>query len=442
MADFSAALMNAGRPFPTVNAASTLDTLKVISRVVLPTFGKGVLIRRPLMEAAAQRLGLDTRAVKTLQRLRWKYGPQPLSLAIPFRPHVVLLDPADVDLVLARSPDPFATDTREKRSALDHLEPGNVLISRPHERPPLRAVHEEALATSARHHPFADRFRAVIDEEFGALFKHGPENGELGWDRFSTAWFRIVRRLVLGDSARHDEALTEEVNGLRGRANWAFLLRHDESRVRAFHQHLRLYLDAAEAGSLVSRVPRDPALHPEAQVTQWLFAFDPAGMATFRTLALLAAHPEELARARAEAVSDGLERPFTRTCFLESLRLWPTTPAILRELTEDVGQLRKGTGVIIFTPFLHRDDERLSFAHRLEPSIWNGGNALPAQGLVPFSAGPVVCPAHNLVPLVATLAIGAILSRAAVKLDHPRLDPNALPGTLDHFEIRLGVRHG
>jgi hypothetical protein len=38
-------------------------------------------------------------------------------------------------------------------------------------------------------------------------------------------------------------------------------------------------------------------------VTQWLFAFDAAGMATFRTLALMAVHPGVQSRMRDEISS-------------------------------------------------------------------------------------------------------------------------------------------
>ena len=61
--------------------ASPIDTLRFIGNVALPTFGKGILIRRPTMEAAAERMGFDTDAVRAMQRLRRKYGPKPLQLA-------------------------------------------------------------------------------------------------------------------------------------------------------------------------------------------------------------------------------------------------------------------------------------------------------------------------------------------------------------------------
>ena len=144
-----------------------------------------------------------------------------------------------------------------------------------------------------------------------------------------------------------------------------------------------------------------------------------------------------------EANEASIPNSFSRSVILESLRLWPTTPVILRELTKDYdlgGQtIERGTGVIICAPFFHRNNERLDSADRMAPKNWTAEDALPSTGLVPFSSGPGICPAHNFVPMVTSLAIDAILSKARVDLIEPSLDPNALPGTLHHFEIKLSL---
>jgi cytochrome P450 len=424
--------------------ASPIDTLRFIGNVALPTFGKGILIRRPTMEAAAERMGFDTGAVRAMQRLRGKYGPKPLQLAIPGRPQVLIMDPRDVVEVLNGSPRPFATDTREKRSALGHFEPGNVLISDPDRRNVLRPLHENALATSTTVHPLASRFRQITRDEFRTVV--GTDVREVSWQIFAKAWFRVVRRIVLGDRARDDEDLTRLLNRLRRRANWAFFLPRHRSERRHLHERLQGYLREPEAGSLASMMPRDSRYEPSSQIAQWLFAFDPAGMATFRTLALLACHPRFRDRAREEALRDqAATRPWIRQCMLESLRLWPTTPAILRETTENVSLrdclIRKGTSVIIFTSFFGRDDENLDSAHKMSPEIWerSRADALPELGIVPFSSGPAICPAHNLVPLVGSLTISTLIAEKNLLLISPKLDPDELPGTLNHFETRIGL---
>jgi cytochrome P450 len=427
--------------------ASLTDTLRIFAGVMLPTFGKGILIRRPAMEAAAERMGFDTGAVTTMQYLRRKYGTTPLLLAIPGRPQVVLFDPRDVAKVLSGSPYPFRTDTKEKRAALNHFEPGNVLIADPNRRTTLRPLHEAALATSTTIHPLVLRFREVIRSEYRSILR--ADGCEIAWNMFAAAWFRMVRRIVLGDRARDDEHLTNLLDSLRRRANWAFFLPQDRTRRRRLHDLLQQYLTNPEDGSLVSMLPADARDRSSSQIAQWLFAFDPAGMATFRTLALLACHRQFMERAREEALNNqapaDAHQSFIRRCVLESLRLWPTTPAILRETVEDISRnnchIAKGTGIIIFTPFFARDDEKLDFAHIMSPDIWeqSQNDALVPLSIIPFSSGPAICPAHNLVPLLACLVIKAVLAETTLSLIVPKLDPQRLPGTLNHFDIRLAA---
>ncbi|WP_434734330.1 cytochrome P450 (plasmid) [Rhizobium sp. YTUHZ044] len=423
--------------FPRVNHAGWFDTLRVMTAVVAPTVAKGLIIRRPTMERLAERQGVDTNAVKEMQRLKNTYGPAPLLLPIPFRPQLLILDPADVATVLQSSPEPFAAATTEKHAALVHFEPKNVLISSTSRRAELRPAHEHALATADRLHPYAMHFKKIVDAEFLQVLNLPRE---LDWPAFSQAWFRIVRRVVLGERARNDGTLTETLNELRGRANWAFAAPVDQRKLARFHDQVGRYLREPEKHSLVNRLPRGDELAPENQVAQWLFAFDAAGIAVMRTLALLACHVSYWGKAVEEAMGGDLDRPFTRSCLLEVLRLWPTTPAILRQLTKDIRSgdrvIARGTGIIIFVPFFHRDPALL-YANRMEPSIWGQNDALPAAALVPFSAGPVVCPAHNLVPTIASLAVGTFLSAADVVLLQPSLTVDNLPGTLNHFDIQL-----
>lgn len=167
---------------------------------------------------------------------------------------------------------------------------------------------------------------------------------------------------------------------LRERANWAFLAPKDPELRERFLARVRSRIEQGETGSLSSfimRARKTGETAPEHQVPQWLFAFDAAGIATFRTLALLAAHPEQLERAWEEIRRGNREGrrslPFLRACVLESLRLWPTTPLVLRETTAETewetGRMPAHTHVLIFAPFFHRDDRRLPTrtASRLRP---------------------------------------------------------------------------
>lgn len=421
--------------------ASVFDTLRVVRSVLAPTIAKGVIKRRPKMEATAEHRHLDAKAVQLMQRLRIKYGDGPLQLRIPFRPQVLLFNAAHVAQVLDGAPTPFNPASKEKRSALAHFEPGNVLISVPERREELRPVHEEALATNARLHPLFDRFQTIIGEEFQDLLSLSAADARVVWKDFSQPWSRIVRRVVLGNRARYDTDLNEILDDLRRRANWAFAVPANRKKLKDFQMRLATYLQDPEPGSLISRLPRDRGLQLESQIAQWLFAFDAAGIASFRDLALVGCHPETQEALREESQIVAADRRFARAIFLDTIRLWPTTPAILRELTEHApigdATIAKGTSVIIFTPFFHRDDERLAFAHRLNPAPWVDQEAVAPKGLVPFSAGPAMCPAHNLVPMLGSLTIGTFLQQAELSLLQPMLKPDHLPASFNHFEIIL-----
>lgn len=455
-----------------VTQASLLDDGRILASVIAPTIAKGTIKRRPSVEALAQHHGLDTSALKLLQDLRRKYGSGPLLVSILFRSQVLVLSAADAAQVLTETPEIFSSASKEKKSALRHFEQGNILIADDEMRSRLRPVHERALATGEKIHPFARRMREVVDQELQLLGdEFGGEKGgqfDMDWDLFGKIWSRVILRIALGDSARDDQELVNTLNDIRQRGNWGFMAFTDESKLEEYRAQVSRYLERREEGSLVSRLPTSSSHAPNAnsedeldlpsQVAQWLFAFDAAALATFRALALLASHPEHQDTARKEASNGDVDLPFLRSVFLESVRLWPTSPAILRELKQDHqigGKLvEKGTGVVIFTPFFHRDDgnEKLGsgVANRICPGQWKDkGEVVEEKGLFPFSFGPAMCPAHHLVPLVASLVMGGMLGRGReggmgleLELLQPKMDVESLPGTLDNFEVVLRVKNG
>jgi cytochrome P450 len=435
----------ASEPLPT---AGFRETLGVLFGIVLPTFAKGVIVRRRSMVALADRLGLDRRAIARMARLRDVHQPGPLVLRIGGRRQAILLTARDVHRVLSGEAGAFAPASDEKKATLAHFEPEVSLVSRGAERATRRWVNERVLESERLEHSFADRFRAVVADEVSRLLR-STGSGEVAWPAFTAAWHCMVRRVVLGDVARDDAALTEQLAGLRRRANWAFLRRPDEAGIDSFHTALRGYLHRAEPGSLVALMEDaavDAAAAPTHQLAHYLFAFDAAGIATFRALALLAAHPAVARRIdEARATGEAGDRTLLRATVLEALRLWPTTPAILRQSTAVTrfgnAELPAGSGILIYTPFFHRDP-RLPFANAFEPDIWLDGRAGDATlALVPFSAGPGRCPGRHLVELTASAWLGAMLGASRVTLSPPAaIRPDApMPGLLDPFRLRVSI---
>jgi cytochrome P450 len=151
---------------------------------------------------------------------------------------------------------------------------------------------------------------------------------------------------------------------------------------------------------------------------------------------MLALHPDSAARARRD-------RAFLRASILETLRLWPTTPAVLRQTVRETDwdgrALPPGSGLLIHLPFFHRDPGRIPYADRFLPAIWLDGRA-EAWPFVPFSDGAAGCPARNHVLFHAGAWIEALGREHLFLLPRGgRLDPAKLPATFDHFPLRLRI---
>jgi cytochrome P450 len=435
------------RSIPT---ATAVDTMAITSELILPTLAKGPILRRPRVVGMAERLDLVGRAVRRMQRLHETYGDGPLMMRIPVRNQAVLLAPQHVHRVLAESPEPFSADSSEKHASLSHFQPKAVLISSGEERAERRRFNEDVLDMPRPMHRLAERFRTVIEEEADVMLAQASRKGVLDWAVFSDAWFRVVRRVVLGDAARDDVEFTRIHEQLRAYANLAFL-QPKRRRLRArFFGRLRHYLERADEGSLAGVMAKTHATKVTAadhQPPHWLFAADPAGMATFRTLALLAAHPDHHLRARDEVArqDEAPHLPFLRQCVLDSLRLWPTTPLILREssveTTWENGVMPAHTGIIVFAPYFHRDDRHLPEADRFAPELWARPRTSADWPLVPFSEGPVVCPGKNLVLMLTSTMLAELLRHGWYRERPPAKlhATQSMPSTLDNYTLAFDL---
>jgi cytochrome P450 len=431
-------------PEHAVRRLGLADTARVLATVVAPTLAVGVIKRRPRLMRLTERLGLTRMAVTTMRGLRDRLGSAPVALGLPGRSFVFPLSETDAGRVLAGTPDPFTPATVEKRAALLHFQPHGVLVSRGVERAERRRFNERVLLPEHALHPLAPHIVDIVREQTDALLRHE----ELTWDEFNRHWWAAVRRIVLGERARHDDELTDLLATLRAAGNWAFLHPRRRGDRKRFLTQVAGYVRAAEPNSLAALVHATPGagnVDPAGQVPHWLFAFDAAGMTTFRTLAVLARHPDKATTARQEL--DGLDLtrprplPYLRACVLDTVRLWPTTPALLREVAHDTGWGPKGTTTFLYTPFFHRDPETLPGADVFTPEIWLDGTAAGHPALTPFSAGPGQCPGRNIVLLTtSTMLAGVLAGHDVTLLGKPAIDPHRpLPATLDNFSTTLRI---
>ncbi|WKX73881.1 cytochrome P450 [Streptomyces sp. XD-27] len=435
-----------------IRLASPRDRARVAAVVMAPLIAQGAVLRRPRMLALADRWDTNRKACDLMGELRGRYGDAPLSVDLMGRRILLLLSPGDVRAVLSATPRPFTPAGREKRAALAHFQPDGVLISPLPDRDDRRRFNEAVLDTARPVHRLADAMAGRIREEAAELAATARGSALLTWDAFAPAADRVVRRIVLGDGARDDQRLTELLRALRADANWSYLRRPRHRLRERFTQRLRAHLERAEPGSLASllrQAPRTARTEPEGQVPHWLFAYDAVAMTTFTTLAVLAAQPdqadqvrEELARRGASRTADPNGTPRLRACFLETLRLWPTTPVILRETTDSTpwhgGTIPPGVTTVTVSTFFHRDPEHLPHPDLFMPERWLDGDADPGPGVVPFTAGPAECPGRNLVLFTAVTLLAALLEETGYRPLTPGLAAyRRLPCTVDHTALRL-----
>ncbi|GAB3661360.1 cytochrome P450 family protein [Glycomyces tarimensis] len=432
----------------TPQRAGVAETVRVLTRLVVPTVAVGVVKRRPLMMAVAERCQMDRSAIRLMGRLRERHGTSPLRLQIPGRSIALVMSASDVGRILAESPDPFTPDTVEKRAALGKFQPHGVLVSSGASRGERRRFNEAVLEPHRPLHHLAAPMLARTAEECDRLAATVDDTGRLDWRTFDRSWQRLVRRVVFGDRATDDRELTGVLDALRRSANWAYLSPRRERARDALEGRLRAHLDRPEDGSLAAAIAEtdtDPVIQPHDQVAHWLFAYDAAGLALMRTLALLSVNRGHRHVARCELASvdpDGpAELPYMRSCVLESLRLWPTTPLVLRDSTAETrwgdATLPKGTSFLIYAPWFHRDAERLPYADRFTPDIWTDGTAEREPALVPFSGGPARCPGRNLVLFNVTSALARLMRRHEYRLvsGNPLYTGRPEPATLDPFSL-------
>ncbi|MFG2734958.1 cytochrome P450 [Streptomyces harbinensis] len=442
-----------------LHRAGPADRARFLLRVLLPGAAEGLIRRRPWAMSLAERLRTDRAAITTLRDLRHRYGPRPLRLRVAGRSLVLLLDPDDLARLLRETPDPFTPASWEKRRALEQFQPHGSLITPGPERAARRRANEEALDSGRPEHRLAPALTARIHQEAAAVAERARAGGQLDWDLFAAGWWRSVRRLVLGEAAAGDTALIGLLDRLRSTGNWSMLAPRRERLRAAFLDRLRTAIDRADPDSLAGALRAGPAarehgVDPVHQVPHWLFAFDAAGAATLRTLALLTCHPDREAEVRAETAAPwpGTGRepvaplPRTRAAVLEAVRLWPTTPVLLRESTRATRWygtvVPAGTAFAAFTPYFHRAEPPTGYRDRFDPDIWRDGTAAGNPALVPFSAGPAGCPGEQVVLLTAGHWLAGLLAGTRYRtVSALRPGPDRpLPATFDHTGLRFTAR--
>ena len=443
----------------SIPSASLLENARFNTLVVVPNAVQGIFRRRPAAVRAMSAADVDRWAVGLLSGMRRSYAGGPVWVRVMTDRTLLVLSPDDIRRVLEGSPDQFASDPDAKRKGMSQFQPDALTISRGDLWQNRRRFTETVLDSGETEHRLAARFASAADAEAAELLAEvdAAQDAELRWEVWHRCWRRLTRRVIFGDEARDDERLSERLGELMSRAN--SLPSEPAQDLAPFMAAIEGYVDSAEEGSLVSLIaeaPADAETEVAGQVPHWFFALqDTLAINSLRALVLIASHPRQRTKVEEELAAQAKEGPplkadqvselvYLEACIQEAMRLWPTTPMLVRETIDEVewnGEaLPAGTQVLIVNSFHHRDREVLEFADRFYPEAWTKGAASRDWTLNQFSHGPQGCPGSRLALFLGKSVLAALLSRRRPLPVQPTLDPGRpLPHMLDFFSVRLAL---
>lgn len=418
--------------------ASLIENLRFNAVAVIPAAVQGLFSRRRVAVGAATRAGVDGQALALLERMARRYERRPIWIRLGREPAVLVLDPEDGARILEGPPEQFASDPPSKRNGMLAFQPDALTISRGAMWRNRRGFNEAVL--SRGDDKLLRTWLDASDDELERMLA-GPvaiAAGELDWQAFHPMMQRIARRIVLGNGAAEDEALTRLLADLMAEAN--ALPGETGPEVGRLEDMIAEHVDRADRGSLVSRFSAAPSTartNAVGQVPHWLFALgDTLAINCFRALAVLGSDDAPLAPARRS-------RDFLRACLQEAMRLWPTTPMLVRETAKavEIGgeRIPKGTQVVISNLLGHRDADRLDQADRFAPMRWIDGEASSDPGINHFSRGPQGCPGAALALGVGEEVLATLIGRLTPRTFSGSVDlTRPMPHMLDFFAI--GIR--
>lgn len=427
----------------TIPSASLWENLGFNLGTVIPIALQGTFTRRRFWVTLWGKILSDPGSVRRIHRMRRKYASDYLFVRLGTTRTLLVLDPDGIGRVLDRSPDVYGPPA-PKREGMAHFQPDAVTVSVDGAWQERRRFNAEVLDASESPHHMGQGFLRVVREEINA---RPPRT----WDDFDRLFARITRRVIFGSAARDDTTVTDLLRTLMRESNSSRGRKRQSASFEPFYDRIRHYLEAAEPGSLAAlsgEVPSGPETRVAGQIPHWMFAmWETLGTNTARALALIVAHPEASARVRAElaggdvTTARGVERlAYLGGCLQEAMRLWPTTPMLLREtLAGDTlgdAPIPAGTQVLILNSFNHRDRDRVAHPDTFAPESWADGSPSPLFNHL--SNGPQDCVGRHLAVFLGKAVLATLLDRFDYRLLRPRLDPGKpLPYSYNYFKLRF-----
>jgi cytochrome P450 len=425
-------------------AASLGESLRFVASGLLPSLVRGLFSPRPRMMRWLTAMNSDGRAIRVVSGIRDNHPGQGARLLGGRL--VVLWGDNAIREVLDRSADAYGSDAGAKGKGMSHFQPAAATLSRGEDWRDRRTFNESVLATSEKAHPMAERFLVVVADEVSRM----RVGSSLEWSAWEELFDHVTLRVIFGDRAREDQELTGRLEKLMGEANRIVGLGASDDFYE-FYAELERLLRDPEPGSLLARfadAPHTDRTRMVHQIPHWMFAMrDTLGANAYRTLAAIVADPAVERRVREELANADLSDPaavvglsYLEGCMQEAMRLWPTTPLLIRETTRETtlgGEtLDEGTQVIIPNTFNHRDARHVPEADGFRPERW--ADAPREYRFNHLSNGSQDCPGGPMVLLLGKAAVAGTLDRYRLRLQEPGLVPGRpLPHMLDFFSVRF-----
>jgi cytochrome P450 len=415
------------RAIPTI---SRRDAIVFNVAYVVPYFLQGIFTRSRFWVNILGRIHPDPMAVSFVSHLRRKYRNEYIYVYMVANKSLLVLDEEGIKRVLDNSPLIYA-DARLKRMGMSHFQPHALTISRGDEWKDRRAFNEGVLYHGPGGHQFLEHFLAIIRDEIAR--RRSSTTAQLTWSDIDDLFQKIMLQIIFGKAARDDVELWGLLKQMLKESNRVFGLKKSSS-YETFYAKVRHYLQSPEPDSLVwlcTQVPSTETTRVENQIPHWMFAMNETlAINTARALALVTAHPEAEMRVRAEIAdlsdAQAIHRmKYLEACVQEAMRLWPTTPMLVRETVaaDTLGgeSIPSGTQVLILSSFNHRDRQAHTFADHFAPEIWLDGRI--DYHFNHFSNGTQVCAAKDLALFIAKAVLAILLHEHQYVLKQPRLEP-------------------
>lgn len=423
------------------------DNLRFNVLQTIPQLLRGMFTRRPRWSSLLARRQADPQGIHLITELRKKHASDYLWLKVAGKPTLLVLDPEGIRHVLDSSPDVYGPPDLKVRG-MSHFQPGAVTISTGDEWKRRRAFNDEVLAVGDRVHPSASEFLTVVDRVLAPLVS--AEQCTVTWPNFHGAFRRLTAGVVFGPDHAAESVLSR-LDTLLKRAN-RIVGKTETQDLRAFQDEVRAQLCAPGASGLATaacpHVESHDRLPVAGQVPHWLFAMkDTLSTNCAYALCLIAAHPDVQDRVRSEVLTADLGDPsavdrlvYLEGCLRDAMRLWPTTPLIVRKVLQDDDlrgcRVPAGTLVMIHNGFNHRNPEAITDPDGYHPEAWQQG--VWDYRFNPLSNGPQACAGRELVLFLGKAVLGRLLRAYRWTLEEPGLDPRRpIPQAFDHSVLIL-----